>query len=77
MDIGPSNYSQLLVLHLMCCILWKGLVLRIRIGFNADPETDLNPAFLSLRSQILIRIQIQGFDDQKLEKIYNRKNYIF
>jgi hypothetical protein len=38
-------------------------MLRICIGFNADPD----PAFLSMR----IRIQIQGFDDQKLEKIYS------
>jgi hypothetical protein len=37
-------------------------VLRIRIGFKADPD----PAFLSMR--IRIRIQILGFGDQTLEK---------
>jgi hypothetical protein len=47
-------------------------MLLICIGFNADPD----PAFLSMR--IRIRIQIQGFDDQKLEKIYScNKIYIF
>ncbi len=34
-------------------------VLRIRIGFSADPD----PAFF------VMRIQIQGFDDQKWEQI--------
>jgi hypothetical protein len=45
-------------------------VLRIRIGFSADPDTNPDPAFSSLR--IRIWIQIQGFDDQKLEKICGR-----
>ncbi len=53
-------------------------VLRIRIGFNADPDTDPEH-FLSMRIRIriLIRIQIQEFDDQKLKKNYSwKKNYI-
>ncbi len=37
-------------------------VLRIHIGFNADPDTFPDPAFF------VMRIQIQGFDDQKSEK---------
>jgi hypothetical protein len=44
-------------------ILSLKAVLRIRICFNADPD----PAFFVKR----IRIQIQGFDAQKLEKIYS------
>ncbi len=55
---------------------------RILIGFNADPDADLYPAFLRsmrmpIRIQILILIQIQGFDDKKLEKIKSWKNCIF
>ncbi len=42
-------------------------VLRIRIGFSADPDTYPDPAFF------VMRIQIHGFDDQKLEKIYKMK----
>ncbi len=47
-------------------------MLWIRIGFNADPDTDADPdpAFFV---NLLIWIQIQGFDDQKLEKIYSWK----
>ncbi len=44
-------------------------MLLIRIGFNADPD----PAFF-------VNVdpdQIQGFDDQKKEKIYRRKKIIF
>jgi hypothetical protein len=42
-------------------------VLLIRIGFNADPDTDPDPAFLvnADTGTVRIRIQIQGFDDQK------------
>jgi hypothetical protein len=42
-------------------------VLSIGIGFSADPD----PAFF------VMRIQIQGFDDQKWEKISTEKIYIF
>jgi hypothetical protein len=48
-------------------------VLWIRIGFNEDPDTEPDPAFLSMR----IRIQIQGFDDQNLKHVHLRKIFIF
>ncbi len=44
--------------------------LRIRIGFNADPDMDPDPAFFVNGR---IRILIQGFDDQKLGKISGEK----
>ncbi len=44
-------------------------MLRIRIGFNADPDTD--PAFFVNADPD--PIQMQGLDDQKLEKIYSWK----
>ncbi len=46
-------------------------MLRIRIGFNADPDTDPDPAFLSMR------IRIQGFDDQNWKKYTAEKINIF
>jgi hypothetical protein len=49
-------------------------VLWIRIGFNADPDTDSIQHFLPMR----IRNQILGFDEQKLEKFTAERNiYIF
>jgi hypothetical protein len=42
-------------------------VLRIGTCFSADPD----PAVF------VMRIQIQGFDDQKWEKMYNRKKFTF
>jgi hypothetical protein len=51
-------------------------VLRIRIGFNADPDTDPDPAFLVNADPD--RIQIQGFDDQKLKKnLQLKRKYFF
>ncbi len=44
-------------------------VLRIRIDFNADSD----PAF----SINAVRFRIQGFNDQKLEKIYSLTKFIF
>jgi hypothetical protein len=46
-------------------------VLRIRIGFKVDPNTNPDPAFFVNANADLDRIQTQGFDDQKLEKIYS------
>ncbi len=40
-------------------------VLRIRIGFNAGPDTDPDPEILSMRIRLWIRIQTKSFDDQK------------
>jgi hypothetical protein len=48
-------------------------VLRIRIGFNADPDTDQDPAFFVIR----IRIPIKGFDGQKVEKVSAEIKIIF
>ncbi len=55
-----------------------GPVLGIRTGFNANPDTDPDPAFFVNADRIWIGMQIQGFDDQNLDKIYSRNfNIIF
>ncbi len=67
MLIGTVILKKCFYLTLTLNKTWKKSVLRIRIGFNEDPDTGTtpDPAFLSMR------IRIQGFDDQKLEKIYS------
>ncbi len=42
-------------------------MLRICIGFNAYPDTDLDPADPNTKTDT-DRIQIQGFDNQKIVK---------